>query len=495
MAVKERIAGLDGLAQGFLSASQGLWIGGESVPAASGETFPTMDPYTDEPICEVPQAGADDVTRAVDSARKAFDAGTWSEIDPRKRAKVLFAIADAIEANLLGLAQIVTMDNGKPLLFSQGELMHSAQVFRYYAGLADKVYGETNPTASNQFIYTLREPLGVCAQIIPWNFPAAMVAWKVAPALAFGNTIVMKPAEETPLFPLWLATAAKAAGLPDGVFNVVTGDGPTTGAALLDTDGVDKIAFTGSTEVGRIVMQAASKRLQKVTLELGGKSPNIVFPDADFSQAVPQSAFGIFFNSGQVCTAGSRLLVQADAHDEFVDAMTTAAGMWKVGDPLEPGVMVGPLVSRTQLDRVSNYLDIGKAEGATAVAGGNAVADAKGYLVEPTIFTGVKPEMRISREEIFGPVLSVLRFEDTDDAIRIANDTMYGLASAVWTSNLQTAHKVSRGLKAGTVWVNCYGQNDPGVSFGGYKQSGFGRELGQHSIEAYTQVKSVWMSL
>ena len=494
MAVKERIAGLTPDAQAFLGSTKGAFIGGDEAPSASGETFETIDPYTDEPIVEVAQSGPEDVARAITAARSAFDGG-WGELDPRKRAKILYTLADLIEANLQTGSELITLDNGKPVLFAMGELVHSVQVLRYYAGFADKVYGETNPTAPNQLIYTLREPLGVCAQIIPWNFPAAMVAWKIAPALAFGNTIVLKPAEETPLIALWIAALAKQAGLPDGVLNVLTGDGPTTGAALIAADGVDKIAFTGSTEIGKLIMKTAAERLTKVTLELGGKSPNIVFPDADFAQAAPQSAFGIFFNSGQVCTAGSRLLVQDSAHDEFVEALTAQAAGWKVGDGLEQGTMVGPLVSRAQLDRVCGYLDRGASEGASAAIGGHPVSDAKGYLVPPTIFTGVTPDMTIAREEIFGPVLSVLRFSDTDEAIRIANDTAYGLAAAVWTKDLSTAHKVARGLKAGTVWVNTYGQNDPGVSFGGYKSSGFGRELGPHAIEAYTQVKSVWVSL
>ncbi|MCA1830477.1 MAG: aldehyde dehydrogenase family protein, partial [Actinobacteria bacterium] len=386
-----------------------------------------------------------------------------------------------------------TLDNGKPINFAIGEAIHVAMVLRYYAGWADKIYGETNPTAADQFIYTLREPIGVCAQIIPWNFPSAMFAWKVAPALAFGNCTVLKPAEETPLSALYMAKLAQEAGIPDGVLNILTGDGPTTGAALVDAH-VDKIAFTGSTEVGKIIMQAAAKNLARVTLELGGKSPNIVFPDADFATAVPGSAFGIFFNSGQVCTAGSRLLVDRKVHDEFVEQLAGAAAAWKVGDGLDPTTMVGPVVSKAQHQRVQDYLEIGAGEGAEARIGGTK-REGTGYFIEPTIFTGVKPDMRIAQEEIFGPVLSVLSFDDVDEAIRIANDTMYGLAAAVWTKDLSTAHKVARGLRAGTIWVNQYGPSDPGVSFGGYKQSGFGRELGVHSIETYTQTKSVWVKM
>jgi len=495
MATKQREAKLLPEVLEFLTQPKRLLIGGEWVEAASGQTFATIDPATDEEICQVPLAGAEDVDRAVSAAREAFEDGRWSQIDPRKRAKVLYAIADALEQKAQTIAQIDTIDNGKPVGFAFGEAIHSAQVYRYFAGWCDKVYGETNPTAPQTFIYTLREPVGVCGQIIPWNFPSAMAAWKVAPALAFGNCTVLKPAEETPLSALFLGQIAQEAGLPDGVLNILTGDGENTGAPLAAHPGLDKIAFTGSTEVGRKILQASSISLARVTLELGGKSPNIVFPDADLSQAVPQSAFGIFFNSGQVCTAGSRLLVDKRVHDQFVEQMTAAAQGWKVGDGLEDGTMVGPLVSRQQLDRVTNYLAIGPSEGAQVATGGKRVEGTKGYFVEPTVFTGVKPDMRIAQEEIFGPVLSVMSFEDTDEAIRMANDTMYGLASAVWTKDLQTAHKVARGIRAGTVWVNTYGPSDPGASFGGFKASGIGRELGVHALDAYTEVKTVWMSL
>src|SRR6266550_2531175 len=494
MAVTERVAQLLPEAQAFLSEEKKMFIGGQWVDAASGETFATIDPARDEELARVPLAGPEDVDRAVVVARDAFEDGRWSDLEPRKRAGVLYKIADALQANAAAIAQIETLDQGKPVNFAIGEVIHSAFVFRYYAGWCDKIYGETNPTGTDNFVYTLRDPVGVCGQIIPWNFPLVMASWKVAPALAFGNVSVLKPAEETPLTALWLAKIAQEAGVPDGVLNVITGPGETTGAALTHSP-VDKIAFTGSTEVGKLIMASAAKNLARVSLELGGKSPNIVFPDADMAKAIPQSAFAIYMNAGQVCTAGSRLLVEKEIHDQVVDGLVTAAGAWKVGDGLDPSTMVGPLVSTTQLERVTKYLEIGPSEGAEVRLGGKRVAGEKGYFVEPTIFTGVKPDMRIAQEEIFGPVLSVIPFTDIEDAIRIANDTMYGLAAAIWTRDLSTAHRMARGIRAGTIWVNGYGGSDPAVSFGGYKQSGFGRELGKHSIELYTNTKSVWVNL
>ena len=495
MVVAEREAKLTDETKAFLAEPKQLFIGGQWVDAADGQTFASIDPATDTELAQVALAGPEDVERAVTAARDAFDDGRWSDLRPGDRAKVIYKLADLIEENIASLAQVDVLDNGKPAAFAFGEVAHAASVFRYFAGLADKVFGETNPSSSGEFMFTLREPMGVCAQVIPWNFPSAMTAWKLAPALTFGNSCILKPAEETPLSALWVAKLAAEAGLPDGVLNILTGDGETTGAPLVRHPGVDKVAFTGSTEVGRKILEASTHNLARVTLELGGKSPNLIFPDADLSNAIPQSAFGIFFNSGQVCHAGSRLLVQRDIHDEVIEGFKQAAAGWKVGDGLDEGVMVGPLVSRQQLDRVTNYLEVGPSEGAEVVTGGSRVAGSDGYFVEPTIFDGVKPDMRIAREEIFGPVLSVLSFDDVDDAIRIANDTMYGLAAGVWTKDLSVAHKAARGIRAGTVWVNMYGMNDPTLGFGGYKASGFGRELGIHAVDTYTQTKSVWMRL
>jgi acyl-CoA reductase-like NAD-dependent aldehyde dehydrogenase len=370
------------------------------------------------------------------------------------------------------------------------------EVFRYYSGWPTKIYGETNPTDENMFVYSLREPVGVAGGIIPWNFPLVMAAFKLGPALAFGNTAVLKPAEQTPLTALRLAELALEAGVPEGVVNVVTGFGDEAGNALAHHPDVDKLAFTGSTEVGRKILHASEGNLKRVSLELGGKSPNIVFPDADLKKAATGSMLGVFLNSGQVCTAGTRILVDKSIHDDFVESLVAATEKMKLGPALEEDTAMGPVVSAQQKDRVTGYIEIGKSEGAELATGGNGVSEfGDGYFVEPTVFTGVTNNMRIAQEEIFGPVAAVISVEDVDDAIRIANDTIYGLAASVWTTDLSKAHRVARGIKAGTVWVNTAGLYDPATSFGGYKQSGFGRELGLHSMELYTQTKSVWINL
>ncbi len=454
----------------------------------------TVNPATEEPITRVAEGRAEDIDRAVQAAREAFE-GPWARVSAADRGRMLWKMADLIESRLAEIAEVETLDSGKTIAeSSRVDVPMAADCFRYFAGWATKIEGETVPVRAPCFGYTLREPLGVVGQIIPWNFPILLAAWKVAPALAAGNTIVLKPAEQTPLTALHLARIAEEAGLPPGVLNVVTGFGPTAGAALVDHPGVDKIAFTGSTAVGQEIMRRAAGTLKRLTLELGGKSPNIVFADCDLDLAVRGASNGIFYNKGEVCTAGSRLFVEEPLHDAFLDRLSAFTARLQQGDPLDPKTRLGPQVSEAQMNRVLSYVDKGKGEGARLVMGGSR-APGRGYFVRPTIFDGVKNGMTIAREEIFGPVLSVLRFRDLDEVVSAANDTPYGLAAAVWTKDIKKAHRAARLLKAGTVWINTYGLYDSAMPFGGYKMSGFGRELGRHGLQEYTQTKSVWVDL
>jgi acyl-CoA reductase-like NAD-dependent aldehyde dehydrogenase len=486
--------------QGFVSAPfRKMLIDGKWVPAASGRTFETPNPATGEVLARVAEGDAEDVDRAVRAARRAFDDGKWVRLPPAERERVLLRVADLIEQHADELAQLETLDNGKTLVESRNvDVPGAAGTFRYYAGWITKLYGETNPADAAFFNYTLREPVGVCGQIIPWNFPLLMAAWKLAPALACGNTVVLKPAEQTPLSALRLGELLQEAGVPDGVVNIVPGFGPTAGGALVRHRGVDKIAFTGSTEVGKDIHRESAATLKRVSLELGGKSPNIVFADADPQAAVQGALMGVFFNQGQVCCAGTRLFVEEKLHDEFADALASTACGMQQGSGLDPASQIGPLVSQEQLERVTGYLEIGKREGARPLAGGErnlAPGLEKGYFVKPTVFTGVRNDMRIAREEIFGPVVSVIPFKDEHDAVLQGNDTPYGLAAGVWTRDVGKAHRVARALRAGTVWINCYNVLDATSPFGGYKESGYGRELGRYALDLYTQVKSVWLRL
>ena len=476
-----------------------MLIDGKWVEAASGKSFETPNPANGEVLARVAEGDAEDVDRAAKAARRAFDEGSWRKLNPGAREGLLLKIADLIEKHGQELAELETLDNGKSIFESRNvDIPAAAATFRYYAGWITKITGETNPADEAFFSFTLREPVGVCGQIIPWNFPLLMAAWKLAPALACGNTCVLKPAEQTPLTALRLGELLLEAGIPDGVVNILPGFGETAGAAIAEHPGIDKVAFTGSTEVGRLILKASTGNLKRVSLELGGKSPNIVFADADLDAATVGALMGIFFNQGQVCCAGSRLFVQERMYDEFTDKVAAFSKGVKLGPPLDPQTRMGPLVSSEQYDRVKGYLKVGKEEGAKVKAGGDVATEgplAKGYFVQPTVFTGVKNSMRIAQEEIFGPVVAAIPFKDEHDAVFQGNETMYGLAAGVWTRDVSKAHKVARALKAGTVWVNCYGQIDATSPFGGYKQSGFGRELGKHSIELYTQVKQVWMKL
>src|SRR5271155_5653164 len=478
----------------FLKRPKQLLIGGKWVPSKSGKTFETINPANEEVLALVAEGDKADVDEAVKAARKAYEDSKWPKIGPHQRTRYLLKIADLIEQHADELATLETLNNGMAISLARAMVAGAVDVFRYYAGWATKIYGETNPSDPSMFNYTLREPVGVCGQIIPWNGPIAMFAWKIAPALACGNVCILKPAEQTPLTALRLGELVLEAGVPEGVVNIITGFGETAGAAISNHPGIDKVAFTGSTEVGKMILQASASNLKRVSLELGGKSPNVVFADADLESAVATSMFGFTMLSGQVCCAGTRVFVQRDFQDRFVDALTRYASNVKAGDPLDPKTTVGPLVSKEQFDRVKGYLALGKQEGAKPSLDG-AVGTGKGFYVDPTIFTGVKNDMRIAREEIFGPVASVIPFKDENDAILQGNDTTYGLAAAVWTNDVGRAHKVARRLKAGTVWVNCYNVIDPISPFGGYKQSGIGRELGRHSVDLYTQIKSVYVKL
>jgi betaine-aldehyde dehydrogenase len=471
------------------------FVKGQWVASASGETFPVYDPSTEEVIARVSAAGKSDVDQAVKSAREAFDFGPWSKTTAQERGRILFKLAEKIRQNAATLADLESRNTGKPIVEAEYDIADVATCFEYYGGLATKVLGHVNPVPANALSFTLREPVGVAAQIIPWNYPLLMAAWKLAPALAAGCACILKPAEQTPLTALEFANWFEEVGLPPGVVNIINGFGETTGAALVVHPGVDKVAFTGSAAVGKIIVKSAADTLKRVTLELGGKSPNIFFAEADWEAAVDGALFGVFINQGEVCSAGSRILVEKKIYPKFVESMTEKAKRIKLGPPLERETKMGPLVSKEQYDRVHSYLEVGKKEAKVAIGGGRPKQFGKGYYVEPTIFYDVENTARIAREEIFGPVASVIPFDGEADAIRIANDTPYGLAAAVWTRDIYKAFRVVKSLRAGIVWVNHMQPTYVEAPWGGYKQSGFGRELGPWGLEEYLETKQVFVNL
>jgi aldehyde dehydrogenase (NAD+) len=474
-----------------------LLINNEWRDASGGKTMDVVNPATEDVIATVASATRDDVDAAVAAARAALT-GPWGKMSARDRGRLISKLADRLFQRADDVARLETLHNGKPIFESrQIEIPAAAECLEYYAGWADKVMGETIPVRGNYLTYTLREPLGVVAAIVPWNFPLLLAVWKVAPALATGNVVILKPASQTPLTALALGEIAVEVGLPPGVLNVITGPGASVGQAIVEHPGIDKIAFTGDTSTGKGIMRAAADTLKKITLELGGKSPNIVLPDADLDAALRGATTGIFYGKGEVCAAGSRLLVDKSIKDQFMEKLAARTKKMVAGDPLDPKTRYGALASKKQLETVQRYVDIAKKEGASLVAGGDRadIGTGRGYFFQPTVFDHVTPQMTIAREEIFGPVLATIEFSDIDEAIARANETQYGLAAAVWTRDVKKAHYVARRLQAGTVWINTYNVYDTAAPFGGYKASGFGREMSAHAIEHYTQVKSVWVDL
>ncbi|WP_417737478.1 aldehyde dehydrogenase family protein [Rosistilla oblonga] len=471
------------------------FIDGQWVPAESGRTFATVNPATEEVIAQVAEGDAADIDKAALAARRAFESGDWPKMDARDRGKLMMRLADLIEEEIDSLAALESLDNGKPISESRhADLPLVIDCLRYYAGFADKIHGQTIPIRGNYLCYTRREPVGVAGQIIPWNFPMLMTAWKWGPALAAGCTIVMKPAEQTPLTCLRMAQLAAEAGFPKGVINVVPGFGPTAGSAVTKNPNIDKVAFTGEHRTAQIIMREAAESLKRLTFELGGKSPNVVFADADMDAAVRGAYAGLYLNQGQCCCAGSRLFVEERAHDEFLEKLTELTTNRRVGNPLDPQTEQGPQVDRAQFDKIMGFIDKGQEEGARCISGGKRVGE-KGYFIEPTVFDGVTDDMAIAQHEIFGPVLSVLKFKDREEMIRRANNTYFGLAAAVWTSDIKKAHDYAARVRAGTIWVNCYDVFDAAAPFGGFKMSGHGRELGEEGLRAYLENKTVTIAL
>lgn len=478
----------------FLKEEKKLFINGEFIASSHNKTFQTLNPANNEVLTEVHEASDEDVDSAVLAAKEAFENGEWSTMTPLERGDLIYKLANLIEEHQQYIAEIDSLDNGKPISeVLENDLPNAIGQFKYFSGWASKMVGQHIPVNGNYLNYTRHEPIGVVGQIIPWNFPFMMAAWKIAPALATGCTVILKPAEQTPLSALYLAKLVQEAGFPKGVINIVTGYGETTGSALVKHLSVNKIAFTGSTEVGKIIMKEAANTMKRVTLELGGKSPNIVLKDADVDKAAEGVFAGIMYNQGEVCSAGSRAYVHSSIYDEFLEKLVTLTKGVRLGSGLQSGITMGALVSQEQKDRVLNYIEIGKSEGAKLICGGGS--SEQGCFVEPTILADVKDDMRVSREEIFGPVLVVSKFDTESEVVERANDSAYGLGAGIWTENITKAHNIANKMKSGSVWINCYNATDPGSPFGGYKNSGFGREMGSYALENYTEVKSIWVNL